>query len=97
MMNVSNVEDPELEIACGHGLRREMASYRGVRIFEMNCGEVRCSLSSADYFQPDYIHEWIDGALDAPASNDRRLKFALRKQGWSEMDMAMLKSLRKSK
>jgi hypothetical protein len=48
---------------CGHGFKQELPAYRGVRIFEMNCGEVSCSLSLRDFFQPAYIQEWIDGAL----------------------------------
>lgn len=51
--------------ACGHGLKRELEPYRGVRIFLMNCGEVQCGLSESDFFGSLPIaHEWIDAALD---------------------------------
>jgi hypothetical protein len=49
---------------CGHGVKRELPSYRHVRIWAMNCGEVRCSLSEHDFFQPQHINEFIDAALD---------------------------------
>ncbi len=48
---------------CGHGFKTELPSYRGVRIFQMNCGEVTTSLSARDFFQPEFIRDWIDGAL----------------------------------
>lgn len=51
-------------VHCLHGLKRELPPYRHVRIWEMNCGEVRCSLSERDYFQPQHINEFIDAALD---------------------------------
>ena len=51
--------------ACGHGLKRELEPYRGVRIFLMNCGEVQCGLSESDFFGSLPIaHEWIDAALE---------------------------------
>ena len=49
---------------CGHGVKRELPTYRHIRIWEMNCGEVRCSLSERDYFQPEFVNEFIDAALD---------------------------------
>jgi hypothetical protein len=48
---------------CGHGFKLELPSYRGVRIFQMNCGEVTTSLSPRDFFQPEFVRDWIDGAL----------------------------------
>jgi hypothetical protein len=49
---------------CGHGFKAELQTYRGVRIFEMNCGEVTTSLGPRDFFTKRFVHEWIDGALD---------------------------------
>lgn len=63
MSILRNVERA-VTIHCGHGFKRELEPYRHVRIFEMNCGEVRCSLSERDYFAPQYIRKWIDAALD---------------------------------
>src|ERR1700676_269614 len=57
-------ERGEIVAHCGHGVKRELPSYRHVRIWEMNCGEVRCSLSEHDFFVPRYINEFIDAALD---------------------------------
>ena len=51
--------------ACGHGLKRELDPYRGVRMYLMNCGEVQCGLSESDFFGSLPIaHEWIDAALN---------------------------------
>jgi len=49
---------------CGHGVAKELESHRGVQIWLMNCGEVRCSLSERDYFLPQFINEYIDAAID---------------------------------
>jgi hypothetical protein len=48
---------------CGHGVAKELPAYRGVRVWRMNCGEVACELSASDFFNPVYLHEWIDAAL----------------------------------
>ena len=77
--------DPQHKISCGHGFKRELPAYRGIRIFEMNCGEVRCSLSSLDYFQPNYIREWIDAAFNGQVD------------GWHELDRKVLVAARAGK
>ena len=67
-----NVER-SVTIHCGHGFKRELPPYRHVRLFEMNCGEVRCSLSERDYFAPEYLREFIDAALDGKNGPDEWL------------------------
>jgi len=69
-------------IACGHGVKRELQPYRGVRIWEMNCGEVRTELSRQDYFQPAFVKEWIDAAINGKI------------RGWSEINSKLLESIR---
>lgn len=52
------------QIHCGHGLKRELPHHRGVRMWEMNCGEVRTELSEQDYFGNAAIaKDWIDGEI----------------------------------
>lgn len=88
-----NALDPEHKIACGHGFRRELQPYRSVRLFEMNCGEIRCALSERDYFGPNFgaqkpplenIKEWIDGALNGELD------------GWLEIDADALMRAQRS-
>lgn len=69
---------------CAHGLKGELPAYRSVRIWQMNCGEVRCSLSESDYFLPDFIQEWIDAALDGKTD------------GWLGLDLNELNRARKA-
>mgnify|MGYP001600943386 CR=1 FL=1 len=69
--------------ACGHGVAGEIDPYRGVRIWVMNCGEVACELSTLDFFQPAYMHEWIDAALSGKTD------------GWREIDLERLAAIRK--
>ena len=69
---------------CGHGLKRELPPYRHVRIWEMNCGEVRCSLSARDYFLPQFIREFIDAALRGD----------IRPNEWIALDLKALKRAR---
>jgi hypothetical protein len=64
------VVPPEEVHHCGHGVKRELPAYRHVRIWQMNCGEVRCSLSERDYFLPRFINEFIDAALDSKNKPD---------------------------
>ena len=87
-------QDPQHKISCGHGFRQELLWYRGVRIFEMQCGELRCSLSSSDYFgsQGDStgsdalknLKEWIDAALLDNVD------------GWMEMDLEALEQAKRA-
>lgn len=76
------VRTAEKSAHCGHGLKGEITPYRGVRIWEMNCGEVRCELSDADYFQPEFVREWIDDALKGQTN------------GWHSMKPDILKRVR---
>jgi hypothetical protein len=87
--------DPEHKISCGHGFKAELPAYRGVRLFEMNCGEIRCALSECDYFGPDAakkppappldnIKEWIDAALKGDVD------------GWLEIDADALMAAQRS-
>jgi hypothetical protein len=48
----------------------------------MKCGEVACELSMRDFFQPAYIAEWIDGALDGKTD------------GWHSLDLKRLAELK---
>ncbi len=48
----------------------------------MSCGEVRASLSTLDYFQPEYIREWIDAAFQGEVD------------GWHEIDVEALQKLK---
>jgi hypothetical protein len=68
--------------SCGHGVDREIEPYRGVRVWRMKCGEVACELSMRDFFQPAYIAEWIDGALDGKTD------------GWHSLDLKRLAELK---
>jgi hypothetical protein len=73
-MAVASISIP----ACGHGVRRELAIYRNVRMWEMNCGEVACSLSRADFFGNEgFAKEWIDAALRGKM-NPMRLQWSWR-------------------
>jgi hypothetical protein len=69
--------------ACAHGVDREILAYRGVRIWRMKCGEVACELSLRDFFQPAYIHEWIDAALAGETD------------GWLDLNMDRLAAVRR--
>lgn len=69
--------------SCGHGVDREILPYRGVRIWRMKCGEVACELSLRDFFQPAYVHEWIDAALAGETD------------GWLGLDLEILARLSK--
>lgn len=71
--------------SCGHGVAGEIQPYRGVRIWQMNCGEVACELSLRDFFQPAYIHEWIDAALAGETD------------GWVEINLERLAAIRSGK
>lgn len=71
--------------SCGHGVAKEVAPYRGVRIWLMNCGEVACELSLKDFFQPAYVHEWIDAALDGKTD------------GWHGLDLKRLDEIRRGR
>jgi hypothetical protein len=50
----------------------------------MKCGEVACELSLQDFFQPAYIHEWIDAALAGEID------------GWLALDLKRLAAIRAS-
>lgn len=70
---------------CGHGVSKELPTHRNVRIWLMNCGEVRCSLSERDYFQPQFINEWIDAAIDGKGKPGE----------WLELDRKELKRIQR--
>lgn len=70
--------------ACEHGVKHEIEPYRGVRIWQMNCGEVACELSMKDFFHPAYMHEWIDAAMNGETD------------GWFALDYERLQTIRKS-
>jgi hypothetical protein len=69
---------------CAHGLAKELPSYRGVKIYLMNCGEVSCSLSKRDFFQPGFIKEWIDAALNGETD------------GWHSLDFGELRKTQRA-
>ena len=62
---------------CLHGLKQELPAYRGVRLFEMKCGEITSSIGPRDFFATiSFAREWIDAAIkgefDGWISLDRR-------------------------
>ena len=67
---------------CRHGIEKELLPYRGIRIWQMRCGEVQCELSSQDFFLPQFINEWIDGVFDDKID------------GWREIRLDVLKRAR---
>ena len=81
---------------CGHGVKGELPPYRGVRLWEMNCGEIRCSLSDRDLFggngatqarSLEIVKEFIDAAMNSDVRPGEWLAldmYALRKAQQAE-------------